>query len=118
MFYMKMIKAFIVTLLCIVVIVIPSFAQTNNSGERIADFQQSTVINTDGTIDITEKIVYDFGNEQRHGIFRKIPYTKLNKEGKSIVIVTHDTSLVKHATRVIELKDGKVLKEYTTRSKK
>jgi len=43
---------------------------------------------------------------------------KLNKEGKSIVIVTHDTSLVKHATRVIELKDGKVLKEYTTRSKK
>ncbi len=36
----------------------------------------------------------------------------LNKEEKSIVIVTHDKSLVKHADRVIELKDGKILKEY------
>ena len=44
---------------------------------------------------------------------------KLNKEeGKSIVIVTHDSSLAKHADRVIELKDGEILKEYSNRRKK
>ncbi len=38
---------------------------------------------------------------------------RLNKkEGKSIVIVTHDTSLIKHADRVVELKDGEIMKDY------
>ena len=38
---------------------------------------------------------------------------KLNKKyGKSVVLVTHDKSLVKYANRVVELKDGMVLKEY------
>jgi|SRR3989338_4285490 len=32
------------------------------------------------------------------------------KEGKSIVIVTHDLSLVKYAKRVINLKDGQIVK--------
>ena len=44
---------------------------------------------------------------------------RLNKkEGKSIVIVTHDHSLAKHADRVIELKDGEILKEYYNRGNK
>ena len=42
----------------------------------------------------------------------------LNKEkNKSIVIVTNDPSLVRYAQRVIELKDGKVLREYSNRRK-
>ncbi len=57
-------------------------AQAPYSEEHINDFQQITIINTDGTIDVTETISYDFGNQERHGIFRTIPYTKLNKEGK------------------------------------
>ena len=41
---------------------------------------------------------------------------KLNKNNKkSIVIVTHDQSLVRNADRVIELKDGKVVREYFNR---
>jgi putative ABC transport system ATP-binding protein len=43
---------------------------------------------------------------------------RLNKEGKSIVIVTHDNSLAKHADRVIELKDGEILREYYNGGKK
>lgn len=31
----------------------------------------------------------------------------LNKEGKTIVMVTHDTSITKHAKRIIHIKDGK-----------
>jgi len=32
------------------------------------------------------------------------------KEGKTIIIVTHDLSIVKHATRIVYLKDGEVEK--------
>jgi len=34
---------------------------------------------------------------------------KLHKEGKTIIMVTHDESLSKHAERVIRLKDGKII---------
>ena len=34
---------------------------------------------------------------------------KLHKEGKTIIMVTHDESLSKHAERVIRLKDGKIM---------
>ncbi len=30
----------------------------------------------------------------------------LNKEGKTIIMVTHDPDLVKYATKVVYLKDG------------
>ena len=33
------------------------------------------------------------------------------KHKKTIVLVTHDINLVKHAHRVIHLKDGKVIKD-------
>ena len=36
---------------------------------------------------------------------------KLNKKGKTIVLVTHDQELVKYAKRIIYLKDGKIIKE-------
>ena len=35
---------------------------------------------------------------------------KLNKEGKTIIIVTHDVNVAKHAHRVNFLKDGKIIK--------
>ena len=34
----------------------------------------------------------------------------LHKEGKTIILITHDTSIAKYAQRKIELKDGKVLR--------
>jgi len=32
------------------------------------------------------------------------------KEGKTIIIVTHDLEIVKHATRIVYLRDGEVEK--------
>ncbi|MBH9834106.1 ABC transporter ATP-binding protein, partial [Clostridioides difficile] len=32
--------------------------------------------------------------------------TRLNKQGKTIIMVTHDQDLTKYATKVIRLKDG------------
>jgi putative ABC transport system ATP-binding protein len=36
---------------------------------------------------------------------------KLNKEGKTIILITHDLELVKYAKRVVYILDGKILKE-------
>lgn len=35
----------------------------------------------------------------------------LHKEGKTIILITHDLSIAKHAQRKIELRDGQVLRE-------
>ena len=37
---------------------------------------------------------------------------ELNKKGKNIIIVTHDNEIAKKTERIIELKDGLVVKEY------
>jgi uncharacterized protein (TIGR04222 family) len=43
------------------------------AGERIVAFAADLTINPDTTVDVTEKIRYDFGDDVRHGIFRIIP---------------------------------------------
>jgi putative ABC transport system ATP-binding protein len=35
-------------------------------------------------------------------------FSRLNKEGRTIVIVTHDRAVAKHAQRILELKDGQI----------
>jgi ABC-type lipoprotein export system ATPase subunit len=35
-------------------------------------------------------------------------FDKLNKEGKTIILVTHDLSLTKHANKILKIKDGKI----------
>ena len=35
-------------------------------------------------------------------------FVNLNKEGRTIILVTHDLSLTKYANKIIRLKDGKV----------
>jgi hypothetical protein len=47
----------------------PSFAQT---GERILSYDVDIAIQPDGSLRIVERIDYDFGAQQRHGIFRDI----------------------------------------------
>jgi len=50
--------------------------------EQIDDFNTKIQINKNGTILVQEQIVYNFGDLQKHGIFRDIPLIKTNKEGK------------------------------------
>ncbi|HEX5938127.1 MAG TPA: DUF2207 domain-containing protein [Actinomycetota bacterium] len=49
---------------------LPAGAQT---GEVIHDYRVRIEILSDGDLRITERIDYDFGDQQRHGIFRSIP---------------------------------------------
>ena len=44
------------------------------SAERITSYAVGVVIQRNGVVRIQETITYDFGADQRHGIFRDIPY--------------------------------------------
>ena len=62
-----------------------SFAHTTTtvSSEQVDDFYTEITVNVDGTISVTENINYNLGQNERHGIFRNIPYKKTNADGKS-----------------------------------
>ena len=40
-------------------------------------------------------------------------FVELNKKGKTIILVTHDLDLIKYATKVLKIKDGKVVEQKT-----
>src|SRR3989338_11353435 len=44
------------------------------ASEKIDNFTVNIAINEDATIDVEETIRYDFGTDERHGIYREIPY--------------------------------------------
>jgi len=50
--------------------------------EAVQSYDTQITIQKEGTIQVTEKINYDFGNEYKHGIFRDIPFIKKNSDGK------------------------------------
>lgn len=52
------------------------------AAESIDSLQVLVKVHPDSSIDIRETINYNFGDAYRHGIFREIPYTTTNKEGK------------------------------------
>lgn len=54
----------------------------NVRAEQIESLNSHILVNKDGTVDVKESIVYDFGDLDRHGIYRAIPVIKKNKENK------------------------------------
>ncbi|MCK4539911.1 DUF2207 domain-containing protein [Candidatus Parcubacteria bacterium] len=60
--------------------------------EKINNFETEININQDGSINVKEMIVYDFGSEEKHGIFRDIPY-KYKVGGESFKLHFSDFSV-------------------------
>ncbi|HEX7542472.1 MAG TPA: DUF2207 domain-containing protein, partial [Patescibacteria group bacterium] len=58
------------------------FVVVSINAEEIKGFQSDLNINKDGTVDVKETIVYDFGQLEKHGIYRNIPRIKTNQDGK------------------------------------
>lgn len=48
-------------------------AQSPVNPEKIANFDGEIKINRDSTVDVKETINYDFGDQEKHGIFRFVP---------------------------------------------
>ncbi|HKZ37115.1 MAG TPA: DUF2207 domain-containing protein, partial [Chryseolinea sp.] len=61
--------------------------------ETIQNFDTDITINKEGTITVSEKIIYNFGNENKHGIFRNIPTVKTNQEGKKFRLEFNEISV-------------------------
>lgn len=57
----------------------------NIVGEYIKSFDSKININKDGTINVKETVTYDFGELEKHGIYREIPFIKTNQDGKRSV---------------------------------
>ena len=70
----------------LVVSIILFFSRVVLAEELIHSLKFDAQVNQDGTVNITETILYDFGSEQRHGIFRNIPYKKVNQDEKSFIM--------------------------------
>ena len=77
-------------LLITAVIVMSLFLGQHVRAEVINDFRANIQIISDGSIEVTENIDYDFGNEQRHGIFRLID---LKSAGVSPNLVIDEVSV-------------------------
>jgi hypothetical protein len=56
--------------LALAVLVAPARAQ---AAEQILDYRVDLQIEADGALVVSEQIAYDFGSEERHGIFRDVP---------------------------------------------
>ncbi len=67
--------------------------------EQIQEFNATYVVNKDGTVDVTESIVYDFEGAERHGIFRTIPLERKNDEGKRFVSGMSNVAVVDEQDR-------------------
>ena len=66
---------------------LPAFAQ-----EKIDNFDAKIQINPDATINVTETIKYNFGEGERHGIYRDIPI-KYNRDGNNFNLRISDISV-------------------------
>src|SRR4030042_6015119 len=66
---------------------LPAFAQ-----EKIDSFDVNIQVNQDATINVSEKIQYNFGVEERHGIYRDIPI-KYNRDGNNFNLRISDISV-------------------------
>ncbi|MCX7615900.1 MAG: DUF2207 domain-containing protein [Patescibacteria group bacterium] len=60
------------------------FGATKAESEVIKSFNANIDIQKNGSLVVTETIIYDFGSNQKHGIFRDIPLTSTNGPQLSI----------------------------------
>lgn len=74
------------------------------SSEQVNSFKADVFVQSDGTAKVLETIVYDFGNQQKHGIYRNIPVKFSNSYGKLSTKVSR-VSVVDDAGRDYQFSD-------------
>src|SRR4249919_2668328 len=77
--------------------------------EHISAYRVAIVIAHDGTLDIDERITYDFGSTPHHGIFRTIPvlYAFDSKQNRTYRITVEHVSVSGGASAKVDLsKEG------------
>lgn len=80
---MRNIKKFLFTALVALIFLMPYITQADE-GWVIDSFESYVIIQKDGKVNIEEKIDVDFGNLEKHGIYRDIPYVYKSPDGGKI----------------------------------
>ena len=97
---MKIIRQLLVFALLLSSFVVAAHAQnttTTNAGfEKIDNFVVELFVHADSTLTVQERITYNFGSEQKHGIFRNIPVSYNTPFGKQSARV-HVVSVTDYA---------------------
>lgn len=63
-------------------LILPIFTFAQNEQEKIDNYEISIKINSDSSINVSEKIYYNFGTIEKHGIYRDIPIKYDARGGK------------------------------------
>jgi len=79
---MKYYNKFLVLFFCLLFIPLVSKAQDSTSTEQVSSFKADISLQSDDSAKVSETIVYEFGNQQKHGIYRNIPVIFNNSFGK------------------------------------
>ena len=70
-------------------------ASLDSAGEKITDFKVKITINQDSSLIVEEKILYDFGGHEQHGIYRDFKKDKLKVK---VLEVSQDDQFVSYET--------------------
>ncbi|MFH1508766.1 MAG: DUF2207 domain-containing protein [bacterium] len=71
----------IVYFLVLLLFFLPLSSRAQSYKEQIDGFDVLIEINEDASFDVTETIVYNFGDQESHGIYRSIPYKYQDAKG-------------------------------------
>ncbi len=92
---LKLIVALVVAVSLIASIFVSWFigvAHAETTGDKIHQYNSDIVVNKDGSINVVEKILYDFGDVPGHGIIRDLPVT-YGSGADSVSVVFSDFSV-------------------------
>lgn len=77
------------------------------SGEHIESFDSNITIRKDGSVNVKETILYDFSTLSRHGIYRTIPYTKVDPNSKTFELLFSGFSVTDEAGKTYRFSKSK-----------
>lgn len=89
----NVVRYFVLVLACFLLTLFVFGRIAKAETEVINNFSADIIIQKDGTIFVTENITYNFGSNQRHGIFRDIPLTTANGPRLSINVLSVDNEV-------------------------
>ena len=75
-------RKIIIAVFCSILFLSQAVLANIYASEKITSFTANIQVKEDGRIQIEESINYDFGGEMRHGIYWKIPLSKVNNNKK------------------------------------
>ncbi len=71
----------------------PFIVPMSAHAEQINSFDATYTIEKNGTVGVEERIQYDFGQSDHHGIYRILPLKKTNTDGKTLLMAADNFSV-------------------------